>query len=64
LISKEKFEDLLLAKDEHVNDEREITKLESGDEGHKGKEALCQWMDFSMCFLEHLTQPQTMKWNE
>lgn len=53
-ISKEKFQDLLLE-----NDEGEIAKLESGDEGDRGKDALCQWMDFSMSFLGYLTQ--TMK---
>lgn len=56
---------VILAKDEQIDDNGEISRMEEKNKNEEKKEEVpeveCQWMDLSICSAGGLTQPQTMK---
>lgn len=55
---------VILVMDEQLNDEGEIISMEPREEDEEIEkaepEAICQWLDLSLCSAGGLTQPQTM----
>jgi len=56
---------LIMAEDEQIDDNREISRMEKESEHEEKREEApdvkCQWMDLLVCLVGGLTKPQTMK---
>ena len=64
-LSRKTMRVLILAKDEQIDDNGEISRMEEENEQEEKREKAldveCQWMDLSICSAGGLTQPQAMK---